>query len=331
MSNLQKKNSKNRKKTRKLITFLVSVNIILIAYILFFTSNPIGDKVTSQISNYKGNVQSFFSFSENSTEAIQPSVEGTMEVDVLDVGQGSSTLFVADGYTILIDAGDQGQGYHIADFLLAKGITHIDLFIATHPHADHIGGITELMDEVDLGQILMPTIPRSLVPTTRVYLNLLEKIDEQGKVIIPAQAGDTYDVGPMHLDIFAPYMAYNDLNNMSVVSKITYGKYSVLVSGDAESESEKKIVSYYKAELKSDIYVVGHHGSKTSSTEDFVNAISPSYAAISCGKDNSYGLPNQEIIDRLIAMGVPYYRTDENGKISFFVSDDGIQVECEKT
>lgn len=326
---MKNKPSDKNKITTKIIAFLITVNLLLVGYI--FLDDPASDSFFSTIpSSFQSVATQMGDFGQTSEESISPSVEGIMEVNVLDVGQGSSTLIIAEGYTILIDAGDLGEGYKISDYLKTKGITSINLFIASHPHADHIGGMDELMEEVDLQQILMPEIPRSIVPTTRAYLDVLEKIDEQGKLIIPAKSGDEYDVGPMHLKLLAPSLAYNDLNNLSVVAKVTYGTRSVLVSGDAESESEQQMLLFNKSDLASDIYVVGHHGSKTSSTLEYVKAISPTYAAISCGKDNSYGLPKQVILDRLTNIGSTYYRTDESGRITFFLSEQGIEVECEK-
>lgn len=326
---MKNKPSKFYKKTDKVIGVLLLIILLLIGYIVFFTPNPIGENITANLPSSFQELTSKFGVLEEESSAL-PISEGTMEVEVLDVGQGSSTLFIADGYTILIDAGDTDQGYKITDYLKSRGINSIDFFIATHPHADHIGGMDELMEEINLKQILMPEIPRSIIPTTRAYLDVLESIEKQGKVIIPAKSGDSYDIGSMHINILAPSMAYNDLNNLSIVSKITYGNRSVLVTGDAEAESEKQMLLMYKSELPSDIYIVGHHGSKTSTIPEFLKSVNPKYAAISCGADNSYGLPHAITLNKLDEQQIPYYRTDLQGIITFFISDAEIVVECEK-
>ncbi|MDR2654696.1 MAG: MBL fold metallo-hydrolase [Oscillospiraceae bacterium] len=253
----------------------------------------------------------------------------TMQMHVIDVGQGSSSLFVSNGKTIMIDAGENGTGKTIINYLNKLGIGSVDLFIGTHPHSDHIGGMDEVMRQIDFKQIIMPTMPKSIVPTTNTYLDVLELIQEQGKSITAANVGDTYDIGAMHLEVLGPVSTYNEINNMSVVSMITFGARRVLVTGDAEKAAERAVIGL-NIDLKADIYIAGHHGSSTASTQELLDKVKPSYVAISCGLDNKYGHPHKETIQKLEAMKIPYYRTDLNGNIEFIISDYSIQVELEK-
>lgn len=315
---------------------------MILAYIIFGTDtkfpfdipilNQIDDEVADVFSpkdDPQSNDDENIETTPSDGATIIPSAE-EMTVHVIDVGQGSSTLFVADDRTILIDAGENGMGNKVKSYLDELGIDSIDLFIGTHPHSDHIGGMDELMRTVDLQTIIMPELPSSIIPTTKTYLDVLEMIDNQNKEVTIAEIGDEYIVGDMSIEILGPVEPFDDLNEISVISRVTFGENSVIVSGDAERDAEKATVEKFRSILSSSIYIVAHHGSSTSSSKDFLDAINPKYGAISLSADNSYGHPHRETISELNGRNIEYYRTDERGTITFHVSNDGIRVECER-
>jgi competence protein ComEC len=341
-------NKDNKDRNKKIATITTVIVILLTAYTIFFTNTdfPFGkDPLISEVfresilsdkagvdTGKETDITEEGAVVQELSSGQIPAAANVMQVHVIDVGQGSSTLFISNGRTILIDAGENGKGQTVINYLHKLGVSSIDLFIGTHPHSDHIGGMDEVLREYKNTQtIIMPTLPKGLVPTTQTYLDVLETIEQQGNVITPAVVGDIYDIGNMHLEILGPGIAYKDLNNMSVVSHITFGRHSVMVTGDAESEAEATVLFGKKADIfHSDIYIVGHHGSSTSSSQKFLDALNPSFAAMSLGANNSYGHPHKETVEKLNNMKIPYYRTDINGNIVFNVSDYGIDVELSK-
>lgn len=166
----------------------------------------------------------------------------------------------------------------------------------------------------------MPKLPKSLVPTTSIYQKLIKAIKASGAKVISAKVGDTYTLGDAKITIVGPVGTPEDLNNASVVMKVVYGKNSFLFTGDAEEKSEKKILAN-GADIKADVLKLGHHGSSTSTSEEFLKVVSPSLALISCGKDNDYGHPHKETIEKLEKYNIPYERTDIKGTI--VVGSDG--------
>ncbi|MFA9380657.1 MAG: ComEC/Rec2 family competence protein [Acetanaerobacterium sp.] len=251
-----------------------------------------------------------------------------MSVYVIDVGQGSATLITTGDHSILIDAGENGKGGDVLDVLATLGIERLDYMIGTHPHSDHIGGMDEVLREIPVDTVILPLIPDKIVPTTKTYEDVLSLLSEKGVKTVVAAPGKSYAVGAMKLDIFGPVGEFDDLNDMSVVSKITFGGTRVLVSGDAEKKAEKAVLAE-GYNLASDIYIVGHHGSTTSSSADFLDAINPLYAAISCGLDNDYGHPHAETLQALDDRGVTVHRTDLNGTIVYTTDGANITVESE--
>jgi len=258
-----------------------------------------------------------------------PEVTGEILADLrvhyIDVGQGDSTLIqLPNGQTMLIDGGKQSDSQKLLDYLKGMEIKSIDFLIATHPHEDHIGGLPAVIKELDIRSIYMPRVEH----TTRAFENLLLSIMDQGLSINTAKSGVNIVTLPdLQIDIVAPVgSAYNDMNNHSAVIKLTYKNKAFLFTADAEGESEKQIT----ANIKSEVLKVGHHGGNTSTTEDFLRKVAPEIAIISCGKDNSYGHPHKELLDRLATAGAKVYRTDELGTIIITYDDgDWITIETE--
>jgi competence protein ComEC len=235
----------------------------------------------------------------------------------LDVGQGDCELIrLKTGENILIDSGNPETAKKLVSVLRQLGVNKIDKLIATHPHADHIGGMTEVVNAFQIGKIYMPKVADSQVPTTATYENLLKAIDRKGMKITAAKGGMTiFENGSEKLEVFAPNSSkYEDLNNYSIVMKLTCGEKRFLFTGDAQAESEKEMIEK-GYDLKSDVLKCGHHGSSTSTSAAFLKAVNPSAAVISCGVNNDYGHPNKAVTDRLNKAGITIYRTDKQDTI----------------
>lgn len=247
-----------------------------------------------------------------------------LRVFYLDVGQGDSEFIeLPNGKTILIDAATADQGQAVADFIRSRGHSKIDYLIATHPHADHIGGMPDIIENFEIGEICMPEASTN----TKTYERLLTAILDNDIPVTKAQAGvELINDDSLCVSLLAPCGAgYDELNNYSAVVKISYGLTSFLFMGDAEAESEDEILSRFSAdEIKADVIKIGHHGSSTSSGQSFLSEVAPQYAVISCGANNSYGHPHDETLEKLISLGINIYRTDTDGTISFFSNGTNI-------
>lgn len=244
-----------------------------------------------------------------------------LEVHYIDVGQGDSILVKSKAGNILIDSGSNSYSDYLIDYLLSENISGLDYVIVTHPHEDHIGSMDEVMDYFQVDKVIMPNV----IHTSQAFENLIDSIERNGLSITPASAGDSYRLGESEILILGPISEkYSNLNNYSVVLKLINGKNSFLFTGDAENLSENEILDTYYNLLDSDVLKLGHHGSITSTSEDFLKAVNPDYGVISVGTGNSYGHPNQEILELLELNDIEYYRTDLNGSIIF--SSDGEKI-----
>jgi beta-lactamase superfamily II metal-dependent hydrolase len=259
------------------------------------------------------------------------STEGQVLVHVIDVGQGDAILLTAPEGNILIDAGDNIERYEQAlkNYLDGLGITKLNYFILTHPHADHIGGADVILKNYKIDTVIMP----DKAATSKVYEAVLDGIEQNGADLELAEAGMTFSLGSLSCKILAPLKEYSDANDCSVVIRATFGSVSMMFSGDAEGnlegKAEKDILAKYNAnELQCDFLKVGHHGSDTSTSPAFLKAVSPKIAAISCGTGNKYGHPVQSTLDALSAAGVLTYRTDLSGTLVFVC--DGKTIEYRK-
>lgn len=249
--------------------------------------------------------------------------DAELQVIVLDVGQADCVLLKTGNHAMLVDAGNIGQDSLILNYLNEYGVKNLDYIVATHPHADHIGAMAAVIRGMDsIGMILMPDV----TTTTRTFENMLDAIEEKDVPINIPNPGDVITMGDAQIQILAPNgVAYNDLNDYSIVLRVAFGNSVFLLTGDAETKSEGEQLANSLL-LNADVLKVGHHGSRTSSTQAYLDAVSPSYAVISCGLDNTYGHPHRESVTRLAEMGVETYRTDENGTVIFTTDGNAITV-----
>lgn len=255
--------------------------------------------------------------------------EGELHVHFIDLGNADCILVRQGEHTMLIDAGDLGDEQEILEYLHRFGVEKLDLVIATHPHADHIGEMAAVLENFPVQRFVMAFMPEGKEPTSRTYLNMLEALDEKEIPVEEAVPGDTYTLGTAQLQILGPISENSDPNAMSVVTRLTFGERSFLFTGDAEAEQEREILTA-GYNVKADVLKAGHHGSKTSTSDPFLRAVAPQYVVITCGAGNSYGHPHDETIARLTDANIPYYRADELGDIVFTTDGTTLSVQTEK-
>ena len=243
--------------------------------------------------------------------------EQVMTVSFLDVGQADCTLIsLPDGKHILIDGGNVNDGELIADYLKRQGIKKLDLMVATHPHEDHIGGLDDVLAATEVMKVYMPEISEKDMPTTKTYEYFIDAVLNEGCAVSPAKAGETVLKGEDYtLTCLSPAKTdIGDMNNYSVVLMLSFKDADFLFTGDAEKDIENEILkSGYN--IDAEVIKVPHHGSDTSSSKKYLSAVTPYYAVISCGKDNSYGHPHAEVLERYNAVSATVYRTDLQGTV----------------
>ncbi|MGN1416904.1 MAG: ComEC/Rec2 family competence protein [Oscillospiraceae bacterium] len=260
---------------------------------------------------------------------VEPDDNFDFGVYFFDVGQGDSELIVSGSTAVLIDAGEAEYGKTVVKNIKALGIEKLDYIIATHPHADHIGGLAEVIEGFEVGKIIAPRVSDELTPTTAVYESFLDTVRAKGMKLTAAKAGNTYSLDGAELEILAPLSDdYDDLNDFSVVCRVTKGDISFLFTGDASKASEADMTASGE-ELYADVLKVGHHGSKTASTNAFLEEVTPSVCVISCGKDNDYGHPAQAALSRLEKHTENIYRTDLNGNIAIFTEGEKLYIKTD--
>ena len=267
-----------------------------------------------------------------------------LTVYFLDVGQGDSTVISSPaGKAAIIDGGIGGAGGKkdkgktvIIPFLKGKGINKLDAVIMTHPDQDHIGGLLYLLNSTKQGSEYPIEIKEFFDPmhphTTYLYQDLLKAVKNRPEIKYrKGKKGDLIDLGEgVTAEVISPDSSYDDANNASIVLKLTYGKISLLLPGDAEDKSEKAMVKKYGDALKSTVLKAGHHGSANSSSSDFLTRVKPEVVVISVGEKNTFKLPFKEAMQRLEATGAKIYRTDYQGMITISTDGETYKVTTEK-
>ena len=290
---------KKRKNNTKLISGVV---IFIIAVLAFAGSKLIKDPETL--------------FEDTGLRNSQQSESNMMYVDFIDVGQGNCTLVHMGDTAILVDSGEVGAAQTVISYIKNLGIDELDCVLVTHPHSDHMGAMTKILYEFEIKDLIMPEIPEDIIPTNSTYEKFLTAVSDNAENVIPAEAGMTYSYGEMNLEILAPLHGYDNLNDMSAVSRVSFGETSVMFMGDASTAVEKDLLNTGK-DFSSDIINIGHHGSKTASSQKWLEAVNPEFAVICCGAGNEYGHPHSVVTERLDNIGIEYYRTDLNGTVVF--------------
>ena len=314
---ITKKYTKRKNKTIYFITIIVALTTLIFGIGYLFAGCSLDDT-----GNQNDNLNSILN---------EPSEN--LLIEYIDVGQADSSLiYLPNGEIMLIDAGGNSTANKLSEYLSEeKGIEKIDYLIGTHPHEDHIGGLDVIINNFDIGELYMPKLADSSVPTTKTYNDVLDSIINKNLKANQGIAGvNIINEDDLKIDIIAPNNEkYSDLNNYSIAIKITYGEKSFLFMGDAEELSENEILEN-GYDVKADVIKCGHHGSHSSSSEEFINAVNPDYAIISCGVDNSYGHPHSETLENFENHNITYYRTDKQGTIYLHCDGRKINITNEK-
>lgn len=266
-------------------------------------------------------------FEESGLRNTQQASADKMYVSFIDVGQGNCTLLRCGGKAILVDSGEVGAAQTVINYIKNLGIDELNCVLVTHPHTDHMGAMTKILYEFKIDDLIMPEIPEEIIPTNKTYEKFLTAVSDNAGNVIAAKPGETYSYGEMTLEIFAPLRDYDNLNDMSAVSRISYGDTSVMFTGDATTTVEKELLKK-NINYSATVLNVGHHGSKTSSSEAWLRAVNPKYAVICCGVNNDYGHPHSLITKRLEEFGIEYFETDLLGTI-VFESDSKNFIKCD--
>lgn len=317
-----------KRKTKNNIYKLIIIVVIIIGAI--FSKDYLNyDKNDEAINNL--NSKSSVTTSEENPLI---NVDGNLQIHFIDVGQADSILIKQDNNYMLIDGGNNEDGDMLVKYLKEQGVEKLDYIIATHPHEDHIGGLDDVLNEFDTDLVLMP----DKITTTKTFEDFLLAIknrqdikNKNGENVtlkkVP-KLEEKYNLGNASFVIYAPNSSsYDELNNYSIVIKLSFGNNAFLFTGDAEKLSEKEMLDK-NYDLKADVLKIGHHGSSTSTSDEFLEAVSPKYAVLSVGEDNSYNLPKKTVMDKFKNNNIPVYRTDEQGAI--ILNSDGTNITFNK-
>ena len=249
-------------------------------------------------------------------ETTQPSAEENFQMHFIDVGQALSVLVECDGQFMLYDGGNVDDGSLVVSYLQNQGVEELQYVFCSHAHEDHVGGLAAALAYFPANHVYSPVTEAS----TKCFQNFIKYTQQQGlQVEVPA-VGTVWQLGSATVQLLGPIKQYNDTNDTSLVLRIDYGSTSFLLTGDMESDAERDLVES-GANLKADVLQVGHHGSSTSSSYIFMNAVLPEMGIISCGANNKYGHPHEETLSILRDAGVDTYRTDLLGTIT--IGSDG--------
>lgn len=270
-------------------------------------------------------------FGGGGTPYVKP-LDDEAAVYFIDVGQGDCELIRTKNCNILIDCGEEENADEVIGFIRYSGVERLDYVIATHPHSDHIGGMYRILESFDVGTVIIPKIPRDIAPNTLFYSKMLNTIKNRGINREYSAAGKIYTLGEnASLEIIAPlYDEYEELNNFSIVARLTHGANTFLFTGDAESLAELDILDN-GIDVSADVLKVAHHGSAGANSKAYLEKVRPKIAVIGVGSDNSYGHPHKDVLKRLAKVGCDeIYTTAADGNVVIISDGASLRVRTEE-
>ena len=274
-------------------------------------TSPASEEAATQAGNAGGGQESGRAGAAQATGNTGIAQAGTLTVTWLDVGQGDAAVIQCGGQSMLIDGGKPEKSSYIYAWLQQHGLSYLDVIVATHVDADHIGGLSGALNYASVGTAYCP----ETTGTTEKFQSFVKYLAQRGKQITVPTAGETFALGGAQIQILGPLHRAEDSNDNSIVLKVSFGATSFLFTGDAERAEEQDLLNS-GVNLQSTVLKVGHHGSDTSTSYPFLRAVAPQYAVISVGAGNSYGHPTEAVLSRLRDAGVTTFRTDMQGEIT---------------
>lgn len=262
-----------------------------------------------------------------SQEYVEP-IDGELLLTMIDVGQADAFLFRQNGKTALVDCGTRSSGKDVANYLKSNNIERIDYLFGTHPHDDHMGGMYDIITNVKVGKVIIPEVEAGLV-TSNWYLKLMNELKSKEYTVEYPKVGSVYSLGDAKIKVIGPISKEtSNLNNYSTVLKVSFGEMDIVMTGDAEKAVEDELLEA-GTDLSAEILKLGHHGSDTSTSIAFLNAVNPNYALISSGVGNKYDHPLPSTMENLKQRKITVYRTDESGTVELIITNNDVQFSCE--
>lgn len=273
-----------------------------------------------------GNLKEINHSEQMPNETAQEKIESTdnqtdaSEIHFIDTGNSDAILIISDGKAMLVDGGDNDDETLVVNYIKSKGITELEYVIATHPHADHVGGLDAVVSELSVKTVFVANGDSD----TKTYRDFIEAAIDRGLSPSVPLEDKKFLLGDAYFTVLNTNGG-KDTNNQSLVVEYVNGEDKILLMGDAEEQVEEEILSKVS---KVDLLKVGHHGSRSSTSQAFFDKVSPEYAVITCGANNKYGHPHQETVSKLTEVEV--HRTDECGHIVFVSTGKGVETACEE-
>lgn len=296
------------RKKKKLITTFIIIIIAGVFYLFENYPNPSSESTVNQ-----------------RVEEAPVTAEERLEVTFIDVGQADSILLGSSGEYMLVDAGNNEDGPKLVTYLENKNIKDFKYVIGTHPHEDHIGGLDDIINNFNIETFYMPDV----ITTTKTFEDVLDSLEAKNITLSIPNKNDTFNLGEATVKVlYVGTDEESDLNDTSVVIKVTYQNVSFLLTGDASTKVEETLD---RKDLESTVLKVGHHGSTTATDKEFLSLVNPTYAIISVGENNQYHHPHTSVINTLNNQNITTYRTDEDGTIEMITDGTNIEINTTKT
>lgn len=274
----------------------------LIVLVILLLSYAYTTFINTENKNQEGPIK------ERKTEDVIFADENTLNVYFIDVGQADSILLENKGHYMLIDAGNNEDGPKLVKYFSEFGIKEFDYVVGTHAHEDHIGGMDDIIKNFKIDNFYMP----DAITTTKTFEDVLDVLEETNVIFQTPKVNQTFNLQDTTITTLSVTADEKNLNDTSIVLKVKHGTNTFLFMGDASTKIEKNLLN---KDIKSDVLKVGHHGSRYSTSLEFLKKVSPEYAVISVGENNTYKHPHEEILKRLEEQNIQIYRTDKQGTI----------------